>query len=173
MAWEWSHADEAYRAVEANIRRKPRAWLEVVYAEWVAKDGIGLDDKKYQKALLKAKTLPDETLADFVWRKTEEHRTCENGGHRAHACPFGCGPHLVPMRDDRVSDDPDAVVTEDGDKVKLEVKTKRLDEWATANLGPVYAGDFLIGDATSIKLGVNRLREAGFEVNTFAGFEDD
>jgi hypothetical protein len=36
MAWSWSHTGEAYENVKANIEAKPREWLEVVWAEWVA-----------------------------------------------------------------------------------------------------------------------------------------
>lgn len=108
MAWEWSHTGEAYQNVEANIKAKPREWLEVVFAEWrAAQDKRGIpqtgthnfDERKYNRALAYAKRpeITDEWLAQFIWERTEELRTCENGGWKAWACPSGCGCHLIPF----------------------------------------------------------------------------
>jgi hypothetical protein len=95
MAWEWSHSVEAYQAVETNIRNQPRDWLETVYAEWCARDGNNLDDDRYRESLMVANEMTDGELADFVWRRADEYRTCENGGWLAHCCPFGCLCHMV------------------------------------------------------------------------------
>lgn len=99
--WEWSHTHEAYAAAEAIIRAKPREWLEVVYAEWCASVGRGSPDdfnqRQYDVALKRAKTIDAEALADYIWERTSKHRTCENGGFMAHCCPFGCGCHMVPF----------------------------------------------------------------------------
>lgn len=104
MAWSWSHTAEAYENAKANIQAKPRDWLKEVWAEWQAaipheKFGIDfhadLDTPLYDKKLIEAETLTNEQLAEYIWTRTEELRTCTNGGHEAWCCPFGCGCHLV------------------------------------------------------------------------------
>jgi hypothetical protein len=100
MAWEWSHTVEAYENVHDNIRDLKRGKLETIWAEWEAWDGntnstTGFDIKKYQVAQAKVKTLPDDILADAIWEKVTELRTCENGGHLAWLCPFGCDCHMA------------------------------------------------------------------------------
>jgi hypothetical protein len=104
MAWSWSHTNEAYEAVRLNIERQDREWLEVVWAEWIAaipdpRFGIGfhaeLDTKKYHKALVRAKRKSNDELAAFIWERTRDFATCENGGFEAWCCPFGCGCHMV------------------------------------------------------------------------------
>lgn len=97
MVWSWSHTNEAYDNAEQNVRSQSREWLEVVYAEWEARigDSDDMNQRKYDRALKKAKTLDDETLADYIWEKMSEQANCENGGFQAWACPYGCGPHLV------------------------------------------------------------------------------
>ena len=106
MAWSWSHSGEAYENVKANIEAKPREWLEVVWAEWVAaiphpRFGIDfhadLDTRKYALALIRAKRKTNEQLAQFIWERTESLATCTNGGWEAWCCPFGCGCHMVPF----------------------------------------------------------------------------
>ena len=97
MTWEWGHALEAYANCRDNVAAKPRDWLVTVFAEWNSRRQ--LDDSfsmvKYNRALKKAALLPDEVLADEIWNKMIEQRNCTNGGSYAHACPFGCGCHLV------------------------------------------------------------------------------
>jgi hypothetical protein len=102
MAWEWSYSAEAYENVRENIFNQPREWLEVVWAEWCAldgpesEDGAGFNRAKYELALTTAKhVLTKEALADDIWDRTKCHATCENGGHLAHCCPFGCICHMV------------------------------------------------------------------------------
>lgn len=108
MAWSWSHTAEAYRHAEENVRKQPREWLEVVFAEWRANQGKGgaqSDDndlfcnRRYERALAYAKRpdVTDEQLADHIWARMEELATCDNGGWNAWCCPFGCGPHTVPF----------------------------------------------------------------------------
>jgi len=112
MAWSWSHTNEAYEAVKANIEAKDREWLEVVWAEWQAAipdpdHGIGfhadLDMEKYEVKLAEAKTLPEDALAEYIWERTSDYATCENGGWEAYCCPFDCGCHTVPF--DKEEDD--------------------------------------------------------------------
>ena len=101
MAWEWSHSVEAYQAVEQNIRSQSREWLITVYAEWQAldgsdqPDGAGFNEVTFRVMILYGATLNNEALADYIWERTEQHRTCENGGYLAHCCPFGCLCHMV------------------------------------------------------------------------------
>jgi hypothetical protein len=107
MAWQWSHTAEAYADAYANVMALPRADLEVIFAEIKAAKPreYGEPDfvkARYAKALREARKLPDDILADAVWSFAEEHRTCTNGGHRAHVCPWGC--HTVAFDRPRAAD---------------------------------------------------------------------
>jgi hypothetical protein len=65
-------------------------------------------ERRYERALKHAKTMPDDVLADFIWEKASEFATCDNGGFGAWMCPHGCGPHCVsfnPPEDDPGDDD--------------------------------------------------------------------
>ena len=103
MAWSWSHTDEAYADAEANLRALPKEELEIIFAEWRAAQGKGgiihnhnhFHQRKYDRALKHAKTLPDDVLADFIWEQASEFATCDNGGFNAWMCPSGCGCHCV------------------------------------------------------------------------------
>ena len=100
MAWAWSHSADAYADCCENVHNKPRDWLEVVFAEWHAckdpnMDSNEFNQRKYNAALKRAKKLPNDILADYIWERMEEYATCTNGGHKAYACPSGCGCHLV------------------------------------------------------------------------------
>ena len=99
--WEWSHTQDAYDNAEFNLRALPKETLEIIFAEWRAsqekhessellKLDPNFDLKKYDKALKYAKTLSDDDLCDFIWEKTSEQATCENGGFDAWVCPYGC-----------------------------------------------------------------------------------
>lgn len=98
---EWSHSNEAYANAQENVNRKDRDWLEVVFAEWRSYYSCysdrknEFDEKKYNEALEEAKQITDDALAEYIWSKAEFQTTCENGGHQAHCCPFGCGCHMV------------------------------------------------------------------------------
>lgn len=93
MAWEWSHTNEAYDNAYQQVCAQDSAWLEVVYAEWQVADGW--DEERYEAALSEAAILTDDVLADYIWEKMSEQRTCDNGGHNAWCCPDGC--HTVPF----------------------------------------------------------------------------
>jgi len=97
MAWSWSHSGEAYSNAFQNVRNKDRKWLSTVFAEWEAQEGGELNEQKYAVAELKAATLPNDILADYIWGKMEAQSLCSDGGHEAWCCPFGCGPHTVPF----------------------------------------------------------------------------
>lgn len=106
MAWSWSHTGEAYQAAESNLRKLDSETLQIIFAEWRASQekGGGIDqcspsfsERKYNRALKYAKTLPDDILADFIWEKASEFATCDNGGFNAWMCPHGCGCHCVPF----------------------------------------------------------------------------
>ena len=100
MAWSWSHAAEAYADAQSQVESKSREWLETVFAEWHATDEVDdfspeFNEEEYQTALLEARTLPQDSLADFIWNRMSEFATCDNGGFDAWACPSGC--HTVPF----------------------------------------------------------------------------
>lgn len=124
MAWSWSHSDEAYEAAEANLRALPKEQLEIIYAEWRAAQGKGgiihdsdsFDERKYKRALAYAKTLDDESLADFIWGRASEAATCDNGGWNAWMCPSGChtvsfSPPDEPEEEDEWTLDPEVYGT--------------------------------------------------------------
>jgi hypothetical protein len=83
--------------------------LVEIYAEWRVYEHLksqdpddidpagGWDDPVYQAALKEAKQLPADALADDVWERASELRTCTNGGHEAWICPYGCLSHMVPF----------------------------------------------------------------------------
>lgn len=104
MAWSWSHTQQAYADARENLSELGRETLEIIFAEWRAaqgKNGVidpvspGFSERKYERALKHAKTLPDDVLADFIWEKASEQATCDNGGFEAWMCPHGCGQHCV------------------------------------------------------------------------------
>lgn len=107
MAWEWSHTAEAYEKAYENLQEIPVDDLRVIWAEWESfrgdeaegedegEDGEGFDSEAYEEALDTAENLPADVLAEDIWRRMEELRTCENGGEYLWACPYGCGCHLV------------------------------------------------------------------------------
>jgi len=105
MAWEWSHTEEAYEAVRTQIGQQPREWLEVVWAEWVTAKRVSsdmyshaeFDNRTYATCLARAKGKTDDVLARCVWWWAEAYRTCTNGGHMAHCCPYGCMGHMLPF----------------------------------------------------------------------------
>lgn len=102
MVWSWSHSPEAHEAAHNNVHGKDREWLEVCFAEWhAATDEDGeldpdiFDERKYNKALSRAKGLSSDVLAEQIWEWMEFEATCDNGGYNAWACPSGC--HTVPF----------------------------------------------------------------------------
>ena len=132
MAWSWSHTNEAYAAVEANIRAQSREWLEEVWAEWVAARGhtdnpkarpwnetfwseihffAQLDLRRYHLAIVRAKRKSSKELADFIWEKTQKLATCTNGGWEAWCCPFGRQCHMVPFDTQEEIEEPNRTLT--------------------------------------------------------------
>lgn len=105
MAWSWSHTQEAYTNAYNNLFRRFRPWLEVVFAEWEVKSQFSeeeeWDSDLYYKSLEKAKTLPEDTLVEYIWEHMEEQAICENGGHRAWGCPYGCNVHMVSFDEEK------------------------------------------------------------------------
>lgn len=107
MSWEWSHTPEAYQNARDNLGRRSLKVLIEILAEWHASgqdtiySQVGLDADLFHKevkrlqAEAKAGRLSKDSLADLIWEKMERLRTCTNGGHSAHCCPFGCGCHMV------------------------------------------------------------------------------
>jgi hypothetical protein len=105
MSWEWSHTEAAYSNARAQTEALPRATLLEVLREWAYQDreAAGRIRRAFTpggrpagfKLPAGLRQLPREVLADLVWRRAEEHRTCTNGGHAAYLCPEGC--HTVPF----------------------------------------------------------------------------
>ena len=102
MAWEWSHTAEGIDAVHTNLEKLDTEALREIYSEWKAWDGNtssteGFDEDEYRKALESCRDFAHDTLVEFIWEKAQELRTCNNGGHLAWVCPFGCCPHCLPF----------------------------------------------------------------------------
>jgi hypothetical protein len=105
MSWEWSPGNEGGDTAYDNLHAQDREFLTVAYAECMAayQEGIRteLDSAAYDQHLQEAADLANYTLADAIWDHAVEIRTCDNGGHRAWVCPFGC--HTVNI--DEVEDE--------------------------------------------------------------------
>lgn len=110
MAWEWSHTDGAYADARANVERLPRADLLTILREWSYYDREQRSnrDSRYRfprtirgqfRLPTGVRQLSRDTLADLVWERMEEYRTCTNGGWEAYCCPDGC--HIVPFATER------------------------------------------------------------------------
>jgi hypothetical protein len=113
MAWEWSHTPEAYADAYAQVQRLPRAELLTILREWAYHDrektgrlrgeAIGPSGRVRGFRLPNGiRRLPADMLADLVWQRAEDHRTCDNGGWNAYVCPDGC--HTVPFEAPEGSD---------------------------------------------------------------------
>ena len=112
MAWEWSHTDQAYAAAESNIRDLSRAELLTILREWAHRDRVDGDILRVRLGAKRPggfrlpvgmRQLATDALADIVWERASELRTCTSGGHDAYVCPYGC--HMVSFdRDDTAED---------------------------------------------------------------------
>ena len=94
MAWEWSHAPEAYEIAENNLRKKSTKWLAECYAEWKCyhvDEGVDpFSDGRYTSILREAGLLDKHVLVEYIWHEAVAFRTCDNGGGALWMCPFGC-----------------------------------------------------------------------------------
>jgi len=100
MAWEWSHSAEGISNARRNLSQVDQHTMGVILAEWNAsyKDVGGsyhLDIEIYNAEVGRLTKLPTDVLAAEIWGRAERLRTCNNGGHEAWLCPFGCYPHTV------------------------------------------------------------------------------
>ncbi len=107
MVWEWSHCAEAYDYARDYLSAKfSLETLAEIAAEWdthekaeAEKDdenALDFDAGFYRGRVAVYKTLPKDVVAEYVWKKMEELRNCDNGGHKFWGCPYGCGIHKVP-----------------------------------------------------------------------------
>jgi hypothetical protein len=107
MAWEWSHTDDAYANAYDQVHRLPKSELLTILREWAYKDrddagrlrGPAISKRSGRALGFRLPTgvrrLYRDTLADLVWERMSEYRTCSNGGWDAYCCPDGC--HTVPF----------------------------------------------------------------------------
>jgi len=47
-------------------------------------------DGRYTCIFKEARTFRKELLADYIWKRASQQRTCANGGGHPHMCPHGC-----------------------------------------------------------------------------------
>ncbi len=111
MAWEWSHTAEAYDNARSNVADLPKRQLLEILREWAYQDRETAGTLRTRNGSKRVagfrlpngiRRLTRDVLADLVWTRAEEHRTCTNGGHAAYVCPDGC--HTVSF--DRDSEAP-------------------------------------------------------------------
>ena len=95
MAWEWSHTAEAYSNAYDQVHALPKRELLTILREWAYDDREKRGVRPSFRLPAGLRRLTQDTLADLVWSRAEEHRTCTNGGHSAYVCPDGC--HTVPF----------------------------------------------------------------------------
>lgn len=104
MAWEWSHTDDAYRGAARQVERLPRRELLVILREWAYYDREVRGTIRHRHGARRPAgfrlpnglaRLSQPMLAELVWQRAEEHRTCTTGGRAAYTCPYGC--HTVPF----------------------------------------------------------------------------
>ena len=102
MAWEWSHTTEAYANAYENLCDLPVNELRIIYAEWIANEHNeddnpthDMDLDRYESVLRDCQSMTDEALSYHIWELTRNFVTCDNGGHNAWVCPYGC--HTVPF----------------------------------------------------------------------------
>lgn len=105
MAWEWSHSAEGLdyaRNYLAENMLQPE--LVVIAAEWATyehsqadEDAPEFDQEFYDGRLKFYDKLPVDVLAEAIWEKMEQLRTCDNGGAKLWACPYGCAGHKIPV----------------------------------------------------------------------------
>jgi hypothetical protein len=110
MSWEWSHSPEAYANARENLAKLDKVTLRTIYAEIEAaqKDDDGnyktssttLDSTKFNFQYMESRQLSKAVLVDRIWDFMEEFRTCDNGGHLAWCCPYGCDAHKVSFEEE-------------------------------------------------------------------------
>ena len=98
MAWSWSHTQEAYATAEKNVYSLTVDELITILAEWEASedgDDESFDEEVYEnekgRLWSEYETLGGkDRLSDAVWIRASTQATCDNGGHNAWTCPYGC-----------------------------------------------------------------------------------
>lgn len=90
MAWEWSHTPEAYDAAHTNTTCLPKHTLLIILREWAYEDRDKAGRKPSFRLPAGLRKLPQDVLAEMVWERAEQHRTCSNGGWDCYLCPDGC-----------------------------------------------------------------------------------
>lgn len=103
MAWSWSCSTEGCSAARENLDKFERETLEIIFAEWEAakndngeiEDSDNFDQEKYETALVRAKKIPGDILAEYIWEHAENASACDNGGYLLWMCPSGCMSHCV------------------------------------------------------------------------------
>jgi len=107
MAWEWSYSQEGLENIRENIEKMEVEDLVICLAEFKAynEDCPGnFDGDRYDVAIEnmdtfikdhKGLTYVKELFARELYDKSEELRTCNNGGYAVWVCPFGC--HTVSL----------------------------------------------------------------------------
>lgn len=93
MSWEWSHTNEAYAAAYERTQQLSKRELLTILREWAYVDREKAGRRPSFRLPAGIKRLPQGMLADMVWIRAEEHRTCSNGGFDCYLCPDGC--HIV------------------------------------------------------------------------------
>ena len=101
MAWEWSHTAEAMDHALTEAENLPRRELLTIVREWACYDREKRAERdpgyRFPRTVRGQFRLPagvrqlhQDTLADIVKGRMVDYATCDNGGHHAWCCPYGC-----------------------------------------------------------------------------------
>lgn len=86
MAWEISIGHESWqtiwKALQFQAREDRQQLVEALAMDDFARGEQELEDRfKWAARVRKYRALGDEELANAVYERVREHRTCSNGGH--------------------------------------------------------------------------------------------
>lgn len=85
MSWAWNHTEEAYENARQNVQLLAKKTLICILQE---KEQAGKPPSF--RLNWNPRNSPKDVLADMVWQRMLSLRTCDNGGHNAWCCPYGC-----------------------------------------------------------------------------------
>jgi len=108
MTWEWSHSIEGLEFAREYLETKVGIEiLSEIAAEWDthARSEADEDAPEFDQEFFKERSrfhlaLPSDIVAAYIWERMEVLRSCDNGGHKLWACPYGCRSHKVPVGED-------------------------------------------------------------------------
>ena len=89
MAWEWSHTTEALNNAYYNVCGLSKRKLVGIMMCWFLEDFPDEPLRGQKKKRREYNQLSQDVLAEAVWERASELRTCTNGGYEAYLDPDG------------------------------------------------------------------------------------